>query len=287
MGDNPLVSNSYLDSNPPLMPRSVQKGGDSGPVTPAVLIDIGGSGEESILSPSNPLPVSNSASATVSLVDNVLAEAGSTALVINATGHGAQVGNLIFDSTGITRGQIRTVKSVTADTITVDRPFLNTPYEGDAFGIYIQTLLQTDNNGVIVFPSTAILVRQGDPWVVTFSQPIAILLPDPLRFFGNSASDVTGTGDTQIGDLGGAGDGLSYSIANISVSNSHASVSTRVYILDGSTIIWQGAAAAGCGGFESSFPLNGELLCSANSPLKLRCETTGAAVRASVSGRIV
>jgi hypothetical protein len=103
------------------------------------------------------------------------------------------------------------------------------------------------------------------------------------RFYGSSAADITNTTSTSVVAAGGAG--VIYVVTAITVSNMSATVSTRVDILDGSTVIWRGPAASGGGGFTITFPDG--LVCTANTALNAQCATTGSATRVSISGHKV
>lgn len=100
-------------------------------------------------------------------------------------------------------------------------------------------------------------------------------------FCGASAADITDTTSTQVIAAHGS---LRRYITSISVSNLHASVATRVDILDGNggTVLWSGAAAASGGGYVVTFPV--PLRCSAATRVDAKCGTTGAAVRVAIAG---
>lgn len=100
------------------------------------------------------------------------------------------------------------------------------------------------------------------------------------RFKGRNASLITNTTSTSLIAAGGAG--VIYVITAITVSNSSASVGTEVNILDGSTVVWGGPAAAVYGGYSITFPDG--LVCTANTAINAQCVTTGASVRACVTG---
>lgn len=103
------------------------------------------------------------------------------------------------------------------------------------------------------------------------------------RFKGRNASLITNTTSTALISAGGAG--VIYVITAISVSNGAATVGTEVNILDGSTVVWSGSASAGFGGFTQSFPDG--LVCTANTAINAQCVTTGASVRANVTGHTI
>lgn len=103
------------------------------------------------------------------------------------------------------------------------------------------------------------------------------------RFRGRNASLITNTTSTSL--IAAAGSGISYVITAITVMNSHASTSTEVYILDGSTVVWSGPAGAGMGGYSISFPDG--LVCTANTAINAQCGTTGASIRACVAGHTI
>lgn len=95
-----------------------------------------------------------------------------------------------------------------------------------------------------------------------------------------SAADITDTTSTAVKTAGGAD--RRYYITDITVSNMHATVATRVSILSGSTVLWSGPAAALGGGFDHSF--QSALVCGVNEAINAQCETTGAQVRVAVAG---
>lgn len=94
-----------------------------------------------------------------------------------------------------------------------------------------------------------------------------------------SASDITNTTSTAVK---AATASTRYCITSITVSNMHATVSTRVDILDGSTVIWTGPAAALGGGYSITFPAPKPL--TTNTAINAQCGTTGAAVRVAIAG---
>ncbi len=71
-------------------------------------------------------------------------------------------------------------------------------------------------------------------------------------------------------------------VTSILITNSHATVGTFVKVLDGSTIIWEGYAAAVGGGFASHFPV--PLVGTAATAINIQPVTTGANVIGCVSG---
>lgn len=99
-------------------------------------------------------------------------------------------------------------------------------------------------------------------------------------FTGVSAADIVDTTSTQVVAAGGVG--IRRYISAITVSNMHATVATRVDILDGATVVWSGPAAANGGGYTITFPQ--QIRCSANTAINAQCGTTGAAVRVAISG---
>lgn len=99
-------------------------------------------------------------------------------------------------------------------------------------------------------------------------------------FVGVSSADITDTTSTSV--VPAAGAGLRRYISAITVSNLHATVPTRVDILDNATVIWSGPAAINGGGYTITFPQ--QLRCSANQAINAQCGTTGAAVRVAISG---
>lgn len=74
-----------------------------------------------------------------------------------------------------------------------------------------------------------------------------------------------------------------YVITAISVTNAHATVATKVEILDNETVKWKGYAGAVGGGFVVCDP-NGLFVTTKNQAVKGKCVTTGADVDITVSG---
>lgn len=95
-----------------------------------------------------------------------------------------------------------------------------------------------------------------------------------------SAADITDTTSTAVKAAGGAD--RRYFITDLTVSNMHATVATRVDILSGSTVVWSGPAAALGGGFDHSF--QNPVTCGVNEAINAQCGTTGAAVRVAIAG---
>lgn len=112
-----------------------------------------------------------------------------------------------------------------------------------------------------------------------------IVLPyaNPENFiFGSNATASTGT--TGVTIITGAGTGVRNYITQITVSNSHATVSTNVTVTDGATgaTLWVGPAAAVYGGATATFPT--PLRGSANTAIVATNSVTGASTITSMSG---
>lgn len=95
---------------------------------------------------------------------------------------------------------------------------------------------------------------------------------------GVLVADVT---DTTATDVIAAQPGYRFGLIAATIYNSHATVATRVDILDGSTVLWSVWVAAAGGEIVLDWPLGAPLLGTAGNALKIQCGTTGAAVRAS------
>lgn len=109
-----------------------------------------------------------------------------------------------------------------------------------------------------------------------------IVLPyaNPENFeYGVIDTAIVDTTSTAI--LAAAGVGVRHYVTSVGIYNSHATVSTFVKVLDGTTIMWEGYALAAGGGFNISFPT--PLRGTANTAVNIQCVTTGANVKASVT----
>lgn len=141
--------------------------------------------------------------------------------------------------------------------------------------VLIGTMAATSNPGGI---ANGQMVRTLSDLI---GRPVVALhgLPE-TTFTAVSGADIVDTTSTQV--AAAAGVGIRRYISAISVSNMHASVATRVDILDGATVVWTGPAAANGGGYTITFPQ--QIRCSANTAINAQCGTTGAAVRVAISG---
>lgn len=107
-----------------------------------------------------------------------------------------------------------------------------------------------------------------------------LISPTPLD---QRVSAILNRTNAELGQLLAALETGAYVITGISVTNAHASVSTKVEILDKETVKWKGYAAAAGGGFVVADP-NGLFVTTKNQALNGKCATTGADVDISVSG---
>lgn len=99
-------------------------------------------------------------------------------------------------------------------------------------------------------------------------------------FISGSTNAITDTTSTSV--IAAAGSGVRNYITSILVTNSHATVSTFVKILDGTTTLWQGYALAAGGGFSVTFPV--PLKGTANTAINAKCVTTGSNVIVNCAG---
>jgi len=109
-----------------------------------------------------------------------------------------------------------------------------------------------------------------------------IILPyaNPENFLAGKTSDITGTTDTSV--IAAQGAGVRIYVTQVTVQNSHATVSTWVDIEDGTSAIYTIYAPAAGGGASVTFPV--PLRLTANTALQAKCATTGSNVRVSASG---
>lgn len=87
---------------------------------------------------------------------------------------------------------------------------------------------------------------------------------------------------TESGQLLTAVENVAYVVTAITVVNAHATVGTKVEILDGKTVKWKGYAGALGGGFSIADP-NGLFVGTKNTELAAKNVTTGADVDINVS----
>lgn len=103
--------------------------------------------------------------------------------------------------------------------------------------------------------------------------------PMSVNWTAVSAADIT---NNVVTTLKVANPASTHYISAIMVANMHATVATRVDILDGANVIWTGPAAALGGGYAVAFQI--PIQCSFNTALNVQCGTSGAAVRVAISG---
>jgi hypothetical protein len=88
--------------------------------------------------------------------------------------------------------------------------------------------------------------------------------------------------NTESGQILAAVENVAYVVTAITVVNAHATVGTKVEILDGETVKWKGYAGALGGGFSIADP-NGLFVGTKNTKLAAKNVTTGADVDINVS----
>lgn len=124
------------------------------------------------------------------------------------------------------------------------------------------------------------LQRIAQRLTTLMSTVLSVIVSAPTTPVKGVTSAITDTTSTQVIAAGGVG--IKTYITDILVTNSHATVGTFIKILDGSTIIWEGYAAAAGGGFACH--LRTPLVGSANTAVNVQAVTTGANFIASISG---
>lgn len=123
---------------------------------------------------------------------------------------------------------------------------------------------------------TSIYTTLGSPSQAPATEPCA----GARTFVAGATAAITDTTSTSV--IASAGGSLRNCVTAVIVSNSHATVGTFVKILDGSTIVWEGYAAAVGGGFSSTFPI--PLRGTAATAINCQPVTTGANVICSAQG---
>jgi len=101
-------------------------------------------------------------------------------------------------------------------------------------------------------------------------------------FSGHVDGTVNLTNDTAADVIAAPGVGKRVVVTGFTVTNSHATVGTKVEIRSGTTVRFRGHAAAGGGGFapETTPIFIGE----DNEAITARCVTTGADVDVNIAG---
>lgn len=106
-----------------------------------------------------------------------------------------------------------------------------------------------------------------------------IILPyaNPENFENGTTAAITDTTSTSV--IASAGGSLRHYVTDCMVTNSHATVGTFVQILDGSTVLDSGFAAAAGGGFSRTYPVPRRG--TAATALNCQATTTGANFKCS------
>jgi hypothetical protein len=109
-----------------------------------------------------------------------------------------------------------------------------------------------------------------------------ITLPyaNPENFVAGVSGAMTGTGNVQV--IAAGGGSLRNYVTQITVTNSHATVGTVVQIKDGTTVIYEGFAAAAGGGFAITLPV--PLRGTAATAINAANITTGSNTYVAASG---
>lgn len=114
----------------------------------------------------------------------------------------------------------------------------------------------------------------------TSASPFIVGFTAPANYVKGTTSAITDTTSTQV--IAAGSTGIKTYITSILVTNSHATVGTFVKILDGSTIIWEGYAAAAGGGFACNFPT--PIVGTGATAVNAQAVTTGANFIVSIAG---
>ena len=131
----------------------------------------------------------------------------------------------------------------------------------------------TSMNGTNMYRGNAAVNEYGESYVRTYPAEVA-------STWSACTSAITDTTSTAIKAAGAAG--VKFYVTSISVANTHATVATQVQILDGATVKWNCAAAAGGGGCTLSFPV--PLSGTAATALNCKPVTTGTSTICCAAG---
>lgn len=123
MSDNPVVSNSYLSNNPDIKVRAVQKSGATGPLTQSVVLDIGGSGAESLVTGANPLPVSGTITvSTISASTPYVLISAATTNATSVKASAAVLKSICVSNNAATIAYLKIYNKASAPTVGTDTP---------------------------------------------------------------------------------------------------------------------------------------------------------------------
>ncbi len=185
-------------------------------------------------------------------IKSITAEAGSTFNVIKATTHLAAVGDYVVGTSG---GGIDIcypiVGIVDANNLVLAH---NWPFEvfKDGAGITMKIFRK--------------LPKMGETGYFSYV----------------SAADIAVATAVEVG---AATAGKRYVVRKISGSNLHATVATRLDLLDATTVKWQEGLAANGGGFDVNFPE--PLVMTVGTALSVQCGTNGTATRVAIQGALI
>lgn len=188
-----------------------------------------------------------------------------TSKIATSEGSGKNVATYSFSEDAVTKEIQRTVLTTNAGADT-----------GVAASPIQVSLANTATNG------TAVKVDNS-----AVTQPISVAATVAITQIPVGATPIVGvtaaiTDTTSTSVIASGGGSVKNYITSILVTNSHATVGTFVKILDGTTIIWEGYAAAVGGGFASSFTV--PLVGTAATAVNCQPVTTGSSVMCSIAG---
>ncbi len=199
-----------------------------------------------------------------------------TSNIPTTPGSGKNIATYSFTEDTITKDIQRTVVSTSSG---VELGSAATPVQVSLANTAANSTAIKVDGSAVTQPVSGTFYQATQPVSVAATLAVTNIPVGATPIVGVTAA-ITDTTSTSV--IASGGGSVKNYITSILVTNSHATVGTFVKILDGSTIIWEGYAAAAGGGFASSFTI--PLVGTAATAVNCQPVTTGANVICSITG---
>lgn len=201
--------------------------------------------------------------AAVEVIDNAIAGSEMQVDIVGALPAGANAIGKLAANSGVDIGDVD-VTSLTGGTVAHDAADSGNPIKMGARAVTALIAAVANND-------------RADLTTDKFARLLATVAPLDQR-----VSSTLNRTNAEAGQLLAAAASTAYVVTAITVVNAHASVGTKVEILDGASAKWKGYAGPLGGGFAITDP-SGLFVGTANTKLEGKCATTGADVDINVS----